>query len=356
MTATPYRWIPVGLALLLLLGGCTLGRARGTAGPQEAPSAATLTAEVRTLRQENGSLREQQRGLQARLDELQRTLAQSQEDQRRFHESMTTNFDLLEQSVALTLSKTLTADPMAGVQAREQNGARGTSVSAPAGATAAGTVGAPRVASGPPPALDAQRPTPAVLAAAPALAPSATTRERVDAGSLAVVPVVAMARTQEPAPPELFLDPDLLPPESPAPLKAHREAKPLYERGFALFARKDYDQALLVFQNFLQRFPNDIYSDNAQFWIGEAYLNLERGEDAEQAYRAVLRNYEHRSTLEGYKTPDAIYRLGQLAQRQGDARRTRHYFEVLSERFPDTSAGRRAAQELGSLGINTAAR
>jgi tol-pal system protein YbgF len=349
MTATPSRLILVGLALLLLLGGCTLGRTRGAAAPQEAPTAATLTAEVRTLRQENGTLREQQRALQARLDELQRTLAQSEDDQRHFRESMTTNFDLLEQSVALTLSKTLTADLTTGGQAREQGSARSGPVAAPSG-------GAAPTASVTLPAADARRPMPAVLAAAPNQAPAAAARERADTGSLAVVPVAAMTRAPEPDRPAPILDPDLLPPESPTPLKAHREAKPLYERGFALFARKDYDQALLVFQNFLQRFPNDIYSDNAQFWIGEAYLNLERGEDAERAYRAVLRNYEHRSTLEGYKTPDAIYRLGQLAQRQGDLRRTRHYFEVLSERFPDSSAGRRAAHELGALGINTAAR
>ena len=147
-----------------------------------------------------------------------------------------------------------------------------------------------------------------------------------------------------------------MPPQQPRRLTAHAPAKPLYEKGFALFAKRDFEQSIIVFQNFLNRFPDDIYSDNAQFWIAEAYLNQSRPREAEDAYRAVLRNYEHRSTLEGYKTPDAIYRIGQAHLRRSDTEKARQYFEALGERFPETSAGRKAVRELATLGLNTAQR
>ena len=342
MTAQMPRLAAALLLLTLVAGGCTLGRGTRTTtvAPREQPNATMMAADLEGLRLENERLRAQQGTLESRLEEVQRKLTQSQEEQRRFRESMVTNFDLLEQSVALTLSKTITADL----------NARAAEPAPAAGSPAAGTR--------PDSAQAAQTRTArhAAPIAAPIAAPTAQPAARPmqaalvqDGASSDGVSAAAMGRS--PAG-----DPDLLPPQNPTKLSAHREAKALYEKGFALFARKDYDAAVIVFQNFLKRYPDDIYSDNAQFWVAESYAGMNRPQEAEQAYRAVLRNYEHRSTLEGYKTPDAIYRLGQTYLNQGEAGRARQYFEALGERFPDTSAGRKAVRELSTLGINTAAR
>jgi tol-pal system protein YbgF len=346
MPTPTLRSIAALSALLLLLGGCTLGRSRPSAvAPREQPSASALNADVETLRRENSQLRDEQAALQERLESLQRTLAQQQEEQRRYRESMTKNFDLLEQSVALTLSKTITADlgarsaPPAQAARSEPVAMRPPTEPGASMPSARSQAGAPRAAQ--PPAPQAAPATLRTAASAALAGPMAT--------SAAMGPAApAAGRTVD--------DPDLLPPRAPRALSAHQEAKPLYEKGFALFARKDYDQAAIVFENFLKRFPDDIYSDNAQFWIAESYLNQGRPREAETAYRAVLRDYEHRSTLEGYKTPDAIYRLGQLHQQRNDARMARLYFDALVERFPETSAGRKAQRELATVGINTAAR
>ena len=145
-------------------------------------------------------------------------------------------------------------------------------------------------------------------------------------------------------------DPDLRAPAHPKQLSANRAAKPLYDKGFALYGSGQYDQALLVYENFLSRYPQDLYSDNAQFWIGECYLRLNRLDEAEAAYRKVLREYEHKSTLEGYKTPDAIYRLAQVYERRHDERRARYYLQAVAERFPDSASGQRARRNLQNPG------
>jgi tol-pal system protein YbgF len=270
---------------------------------------------------------------------------------------MTKNFDLLEQSVSLTLSKTITADLSGKPAAGPAPMAAPAAAAQPTGKPAAQTA---QAAPGARPAATPKAARPAVAQAAlpqAALPQAAAPRPATLSGNPAHVSAVPVAMGTAVAAQEAALDdPDLLPPASPRHLSAHPEAKPLYEKGFTLFARKDYDQSIIVFQNFLKRFPDDIYSDNAQFWIAEAYLNENRPAEAESGYRAVLRNYEHRSTLDGYKTPDAIYRLGQLYARRGEQRRAHLFFGALAERFPETSAGRKAQRELDTLTANTASR
>lgn len=356
MTARTTRLIIAVLGTAIVLGGCTWGR-RTSISPRQLPQDSQLSADLQALRHENDQLRRQQQQTDSKIIEMRQVIAQGREEQRRFQETMATNFDLLEQSLALALAQGITADMPAPAAARNAR----PSASAPQGTAPPPAPSAHPHASAAPerqanehaPPGDSQiaaNADPAAMAQRPAGDGTAVNRD-------AALAAMVMGGQEDSRQTEAaFQDPDLMPPASPTRLIAHREAKPLYEKGFALFARKHYDQSIIVFRNFLNRFPNDIYSDNAQFWIGESYLNLDRGREAENSYRKVLRNYEHRSTLEGYKTPDAIYRLAQAHQKRDDLRRARYYYQALAERFPDTSAGRKAQRELDTIGLNTAAR
>jgi tol-pal system protein YbgF len=334
------------------------------------------------LKQENEALKQEQLQNARQIEALQKQLAAQQAEQKRFREMMSTNFDLLEQSVALTLSKSIEngggrapATAQAAPASKPSVSASKTPIAAPAPvmAPSAAKPTAEEV-SAPQEAPEAVKPAPMDVAAPKAIgqapaanqgvwitrdpkaqaagqpAPSAATArttpqaaaQKPAQGSAAKVAVPAAAAAQ----PAAYHDPDLTPPKSPKNLTANRAAKALYERGFALYANKQYDQAALVYQNFLSRYPEDIYSDNAQFWIGESYLHLDKLADAETAYRKVLREYEHKNSLEGYKTPEAIYRLGTLASKRSDTAKARYYFSNVAQRFPESSAGRKAQREL----------
>jgi tol-pal system protein YbgF len=169
---------------------------------------------------------------------------------------------------------------------------------------------------------------------------------------IAPVPVAMAAPEEKPA---VFKDPDLEPPANPRALASHPEAKPLYDKGFVYLAKGDYETSIRLYQDFLKQFPDDNHSDNAQFWIGEAELQMKQMDKAEAAYREVLRNYAHKSTLEGYKTPDAIYKLGQISLLRNQSSRAEYYFRNVSERFPDSTAAQKAQRELESIRVNTAA-
>ncbi len=387
-----------GLAAAIVLAGCSSGRPDPAVSPRAQAQEGGMSRDLQSLRQENDALKQEQLQNARQIEALQKQLTTEKEEQRRFREMMATNFDLLEQSVALTLSKSIDGGgggkPPATAQMTPATARPGTtSASAktpsagPAQVTAPGTdkpaakeVTAPQEvdepASHPAPAETkapealSQKTKPMAPMAVAALTPMALGTGKAQTGAApsaagqakaqpaaataskgAAKPMTAAAVVpQEPA----FNDPDLTPPKHPKTLTANRAAKALYERGFALYANRQYDQAVLVYQNFLSRYPEDIYSDNAQFWIGESYLHMDKLAEAEGAYRKVLREYEHKNSLEGYKTPEAIYRLGTLAQKRDDARKARYYFAAVVQRFPESSASRKAQRDLEGKPKSTA--
>ena len=144
-----------------------------------------------------------------------------------------------------------------------------------------------------------------------------------------------------------FSDPDLNPPDDPFILIRHPGVKKIYNQGMTAIIQKNHDQAILVFENFTERFPEDLDSDNAFYWIGRSYLELNQLKKAEEAFRKVLRLYEHRPTSQGYKTPDAIYMLGKLQELQNLDQRAAYYFEEVIKRFPGSAAARNAERDLG---------
>ncbi len=371
-----WKFLPAALAgALLILSGCSSSRMDPASRPKPAGDAAELMA----LRRDNEALRQEQAQSQRQVEQLSKQLAADREEQRRFREMMSTNFDLLEQSVSMTLAKSMDkggkgpASPPSGPSAKMSPlpGGEDPARAAAPGATAPrpATRSASALAVSPGPGANAHdakaqaakpesRATaghdgkkPAAAAhpgAAPGSAagkegmPLATAMTGSSDKSAAAQPGALMTADGKP-----YEDPDLIEPANPRQLSANRAAKSLYEKGFGLFGNGQYGQSILVYQNFLNRYPDDIYSDNAQFWIGEAYLRMDKLDDAETSYRKVLREYAHKSTLEGYKTPDAIYRIGQIYAKRNNEKLARYYLSHVARRFPESSAGRKATHELG---------
>ena len=146
-----------------------------------------------------------------------------------------------------------------------------------------------------------------------------------------------------------FSDPDLNPPDDPFILIRHPGVKKIYNQGMTAIIKKNHKQAIQVFENFTERFPNDLDSDNAFYWIGRSHLELNQLEKAEGAFRKVLKLYEHRPTTQGYKTPDSIYMLGKLNQQKNLNQRASYYYKEVIKRFPGSAAARNAERDLGSI-------
>jgi len=143
-----------------------------------------------------------------------------------------------------------------------------------------------------------------------------------------------------------FSDPDLNPPEDPFILIRHPGVKKIYNQGMTAVIQKNHEQAILIFENFTERFPDNLDSDNAFYWIGRSHLELNDLKKAETAFRNVLRYYEHRPTSQGYKTPDVIYMLGKLQEKQNLDQQAAYYFGEVIKRFPGSAAASNAKRDL----------
>lgn len=117
-------------------------------------------------------------------------------------------------------------------------------------------------------------------------------------------------------------------------------------------ARRDYsagklELAMQEFQDYLKFFPQTEMAPNAQFYIGEIFLQGGDTDKAIQAYDAVLERYQ-----ENTKTPDARYMKAKAlfqAGRRTDAQK--EYCEVV-KRYPDNDLAAKAKSTLKGMGYS----
>ncbi len=154
--------------------------------------------------------------------------------------------------------------------------------------------------------------------------------------------------SKEPKEPE-FEDPDLSEPENPVILIRHPGVKKIYNQGMNEVIQRQHESAIRIFENYVKRFPEDMDSDNALYWIGHSYFQLKQNQKAERAFRKILTGYEHRPTSQGYKTPDAIYMLGKISERRRDPVASKYYYRTVIARYPGSVAARNATRDLNRL-------
>src|SRR4029077_17135716 len=65
----------------------------------------------------------------------------------------------------------------------------------------------------------------------------------------------------------------------------------LWERGAALFNKKDYAAAQKYFQRIYLSYPNDEYAGQAYFYNAECYFFLQNMDEAASAYKSFYINY-----------------------------------------------------------------
>lgn len=124
------------------------------------------------------------------------------------------------------------------------------------------------------------------------------------------------------------------------PAQGEGSATEIYLQAFGDYASGRYQKAIHGFETFLRRFPNNSYSSNARFWLGDCYFNQQQYVSAIQEFERVLNNYPSAP-----KSPDALLNIT-LAQLQlGETEKARQTINTLNQRYPKSTAAQKA-QEL----------
>ena len=153
------------------------------------------------------------------------------------------------------------------------------------------------------------------------------------------------ATAESPATEEIGVQPAAQPAaDTTDPLQLEAE----YQQAFKLLKQSLYDQAIKAFQAFLTAHPNSQYSDNAQYWLAEAYYVTRQFEPALAEYTRLVNNYP-----KSQKLTHAMLKIGYAQQELGNIDAAKKTLQDLVQRYPGTTAARLAEERL--IKINAAA-
>ena len=118
----------------------------------------------------------------------------------------------------------------------------------------------------------------------------------------------------------------------------------LYNKAMALFKAGNYEDAIAAFSDFLKKFPRSELADNAQFWIGECYMNLKQYEKAILAFHEVVKKYP-----KGNKVPNAMLRQAVAFEHLNDKVSARLLYKRIIKKYPKSPEAKLAKAKLRAL-------
>jgi len=118
----------------------------------------------------------------------------------------------------------------------------------------------------------------------------------------------------------------------------------LYNTAYLDFTRSNFDLAIQGFQEYLKLFPDTELSDNAQYWIGEAYFTKKEWQMALIEFEKVERNFPS-----GNKLPAALYKIGLCYLNMKIRNKAKEYFNRLVKDFPNSPEANLAKERLQTL-------
>ena len=128
----------------------------------------------------------------------------------------------------------------------------------------------------------------------------------------------------------------------PPPTAAGASPTRTYDQAYSDYTAGLYDLSIDGFEAFLKDFPTSTQAPNAQFYIGQAYLNDGKYDKAVDAFDKVVRLFPMSS-----RVPDAYYSKGVALRSLKQLDQARASWETVATNYPDSAAASLAKQALG---------
>jgi tol-pal system protein YbgF len=127
---------------------------------------------------------------------------------------------------------------------------------------------------------------------------------------------------------------------SPAPAGISPER--LWSTSYGDYSTGNYALAISGFESYLKYFPKGSHAAEAQLYIGQAYEQDKKLDDAVTAYDRVISNYPNSPE----NVASAYYKRGRVLEQLGQADRARQSYETILKDLPTTSSAILAKQRL----------
>ena len=118
-----------------------------------------------------------------------------------------------------------------------------------------------------------------------------------------------------------------------------------YDRALNLVLKdKSYQQAIVEFRAFNKSFPKSSYAPNSHYWLGQLLFN--QGELAQANKEFLIVVNDHKDST---KRPDALLKLGMVAQKQNDNEKAVATYQRLLKEYPESTAAKLSQPRLAGL-------
>lgn len=119
----------------------------------------------------------------------------------------------------------------------------------------------------------------------------------------------------------------------------------LYSYAYELYHQKKYSDSRAKFEEFLQKYPNDQLSGNAQYWIGETYYSVDDMTNAMRAFQDVISKFPKSN-----KVPDAMLKIGYVYDNEKNRKQAIASLQKLVKQYPRSRPATLAKQKLRQWG------
>jgi len=114
----------------------------------------------------------------------------------------------------------------------------------------------------------------------------------------------------------------------------------MYKQAYELLKNKQHAEAILAFEQLLEQYPDHDYSDNALYWMGEAYYDTQNYKKAVACFEKVVALYP-----DGNKVPDAMLKSGFSYCNMGQTNLANETMTQLVSHYPRTRAANLAQKK-----------
>lgn len=128
------------------------------------------------------------------------------------------------------------------------------------------------------------------------------------------------------------------------PMAAQDQEKADYQQAYGYVKANQPDSAIRAFQNFLRQYPNNQYTPNAHYWLGEMYLVQKQWLKADQQFTTVIDRFSTHP-----KAADAMLKQAYLLQKQDKRAAAQALLKQLVQTYPESNAAKLAQTRLEAL-------
>jgi tol-pal system protein YbgF len=114
-----------------------------------------------------------------------------------------------------------------------------------------------------------------------------------------------------------------------------------YMAAYGLVEKKEFKKAELALQDYIKQYPQSAYTPNAEYWLGEIYLQQKNYAAAIAHFENIVNNFPASN-----KHADALFKLGQALAENGQMADAKAKFQAVIQQYPNSEAAELAQKQL----------